>query len=298
MSEVNWFYYAPPLNAGLTFGEPTLYDPYEALTILGDPTLKMRRENYNSFPDSEISNRNISFGQVKIGESKEIKIDVKNNGNEKLHITSSYSYKYGNYPEESTTSVSSSISFFIDPFSFDSDSIEKQTTSQITFSFRPQNPGNYSRDWVLLTNDPKYPYLKFNLTGIGVESITNKEKPTVTISQPKQGKSYNGTIKLTGSASDPDGDETIEDVEISINNGIWKTVENTNQWTYNLDTTKLENGENKITVRAYDGQYYSNFTSVKINIDNKKENGTPGFGIFIIIFATVFVIIYFRKKSK
>ena len=47
----------------------------------------------------------------------------------------------------------------------------------------------------------------------------------------------------------------------------------TTSWSYNIDTTLLNNGQHEIDARSYDGSLYSNIASISINVfNNHKPN--------------------------
>ncbi|MBN2065600.1 MAG: hypothetical protein JW771_02195 [Candidatus Thermoplasmatota archaeon] len=64
------------------------------------------------------------------------------------------------------------------------------------------------------------------------------------------------TVTISGTASDPDGDEQLVSVEIQINNGDWTQVEGTTTWSYEWDVSKLT-GFYTIKARGYDGEDYT-----------------------------------------
>ncbi len=64
------------------------------------------------------------------------------------------------------------------------------------------------------------------------------------------------TVTISGTASDPDGDEQLVSVEIQINDGDWIQVEGTTTWSYEWDVSQLT-GSYAIKARSYDGEDYS-----------------------------------------
>jgi len=91
-------------------------------------------------------------------------------------------------------------------------------------------------------------------------------KPFVTIDQPVEGGEFSGTIQLSGTAGDLDG--AVEKVELSVDGGGWEEVEGTDSWSYQLDTTKLEDGEHTLAVKAFDGERYSDEENLTITVKN------------------------------
>lgn len=175
MSNVHWYYYALPLSAGVRFGEAALHDQYLTLTILGDPTLQMRRTSVNDFSETVIDHTSMTFGDVTVNESKTVTIPIKNIGSSSFILCSYYSYKNCTYPPGHITQGIGGMSSFVDPFILSVPHIEPQSTADLTISFRPRVIGKYAINWTLLTNDPQYPYLTFYLTGNGVISAPDEE---------------------------------------------------------------------------------------------------------------------------
>jgi len=99
-------------------------------------------------------------------------------------------------------------------------------------------------------------------------------KPGVLITSPESNEVVEGTILIKGTASDPDGDETLEKVEIRIGGGSWRTAPGTTTWEYQFDTTSKADGRYLIEARAYDGEDYSTAAGIFILIDNI-ENTPP-----------------------
>lgn len=67
-----------------------------------------------------------------------------------------------------------------------------------------------------------------------------------------------------------DGNETLQKVEIRIDNGEWQNATGTLNWTY-VHTKKLENGNHTIYTRSYDGENYSNEVSIIIEVKKRRR---------------------------
>ncbi len=287
MEQTEWLQYALPLQAGLSFGEVILYDDNEALTILGDPTLKMRQKEKHNFPKVVLEKTNISFGKVKINETKKIDINVINTGYTDFVLSTTYSFQKSNYPSRHNI-YGNSYSYNIMPFSIDSKKISPESSAQLSFLFTPRVEGKYSLNWTVLTNDPMNPFLTFYLEGFGTKEKIKNQKPVVVINSPTSGDTVSNTITISGLASDTDGNDTLKKVEIKIDDGKWITTNGTSNWNYQWDTTKIEDGEHIIYARAYDGTNYSNQKLCKIfvfNRENEKKEEKPESDLLIILFA-------------
>lgn len=108
--------------------------------------------------------------------------------------------------------------------------------------------------------------------------------PSVTILYPNDNDIVSSIVKITGKASDPDGKNTIEYVEIKINSSEWEQVEGTVQWSYDWVTYRSHEGSTLISVRAWDGAIYSNVTEVIVLVQNPEvtESDTHKWAVFVI----------------
>ena len=103
----------------------------------------------------------------------------------------------------------------------------------------------------------------------------------------KDGDTVEGEINIAGKVTVQPS--KVLDVQIKIGDGEWMTgslVDDT--WSYRLDTTKLENGETEISVRAWDGYEYSQTTEITLNISNEK--GSSILLTLLIILAIMILI--------
>jgi len=125
--------------------------------------------------------------------------------------------------------------------------------------------------------------------------------PTVDLESPASG-TVRGTVSLKGLASDPDGDP-ISKVEVRFDSGLWQLATGGAIWTYQWNTKDMADGKVTVTVRAYDGEDYSEYESYEFTVDNggtEPDGGTSwtlwalvGIVLVIIMLALVFLL---RKK--
>jgi len=115
--------------------------------------------------------------------------------------------------------------------------------------------------------------------------------PTIKINYPANGSTVYGALIIKGVANDEDG--SIIKVEIRIDGGEWKEANGTISWSYELDTTELDNGFHIIEARSYDGINYSEIAKITVNVNNignippkieilSPENGSTVKGSIII----------------
>lgn len=108
-----------------------------------------------------------------------------------------------------------------------------------------------------------------------VEDTTSKNtRPVVEIVFPQHGDVVSSIVKITGIAYDPDKDDLVESVEISINNSAWEEAEGTIQWSYDWVTYKKNDGPYTIQVRAWDGKDYSSVEEITVYVSNPVTSET------------------------
>jgi len=110
---------------------------------------------------------------------------------------------------------------------------------------------------------------------LNVDNDQANAPPMVTIDYPEDGVEVEGTITISGTASDGDGDETIETIELSMNGGGWEEASGTTSWSYEWDTTLFEDGTITLEVRAFDGIDYSDIQEISLIVKNVQENIKP-----------------------
>jgi len=98
------------------------------------------------------------------------------------------------------------------------------------------------------------------------------KKPVVHIEYPSDNAKVSSFVMISGTASDPDGDETLVSVEVKIDSGDWVNSSGTTQWSYEWNILGLEAGSHTIYVRAYDGHVYSEDEYVTVEIEKKTSD--------------------------
>ncbi|MFQ5909444.1 MAG: S8 family serine peptidase, partial [Thermoplasmata archaeon] len=111
----------------------------------------------------------------------------------------------------------------------------------------------------------------FNGNNMATKSIDvlptpQNEKPTISILSPIPGEEVAGEYAVQGIANDIDG--TVQYVEVKIDTGAWNTANGTTSWDYAWNTTFYTNGPHLIYARSFDGQVFSNVTSVGVTVNN------------------------------
>ncbi|UCH72223.1 MAG: caspase family protein [Thermoplasmatales archaeon] len=105
-------------------------------------------------------------------------------------------------------------------------------------------------------------------SGCIVEEKNVNEKPTVEITYPIDGATVSSLVTISGTASDLDGDHTIHQVEIMINDDEWNTAEGTTKWSYDWSIYDIDDGLYTIHVRSWDGIDHSELKEITVKVDN------------------------------
>jgi hypothetical protein len=82
----------------------------------------------------------------------------------------------------------------------------------------------------------------------------------IKITFPEDLKEVTGIINVKGIA-----DKKFKYVEIQMDLNGWEKANNVENWDYNLDTSKLEEGLHTVYARAYDNNY-SKIKAIRINV--------------------------------
>jgi len=117
---------------------------------------------------------------------------------------------------------------------------------------------------------------------IKIESGTTNHKPTINIIYPYNGSTVSKIVTISGIASDIDGNETLKNVEILINDE-WLDVNGTTKWIYTWEIYKVNDGNYTINVRSWDGIDYSDYDEIKLKVENPEtiESESHKWAIFI-----------------
>ena len=99
--------------------------------------------------------------------------------------------------------------------------------------------------------------------------------PTIEIINPKNEDVITEDIIISGISSDKNGYNTIEKVEICIDDNIWDSAVGTLSWTYFFSLNNYENGAHLISARSFDGEEYSSVYSINVQIEKNNPPFKP-----------------------
>jgi N-acetylneuraminic acid mutarotase len=128
--------------------------------------------------------------------------------------------------------------------------------------------------------------------------------PSVTcvITDPASGTHVNGTIEIEGQATAVDTDLVV--VKVRVDGGEWMNATGTSDWTHQLDTKEMADGDHTIEVQAVGGDAESDIQSIVIMVKNKKVDTSmeaplwPWILAIIIAVIVVIVIVYYYNYRK
>ncbi len=108
------------------------------------------------------------------------------------------------------------------------------------------------------------------------------QKPVVEITYPYNGAVVSKIVTISGTATDPDGDDNIKRVEVTIDNR-WDIAEGHNLWSYEWKVFEIEDGFYSFKVRCWDGTDYSETKEIYLEIDNPEivETDAHKWAVFI-----------------
>ena len=135
---------------------------------------------------------------------------------------------------------------------------------------------------------------------ITVNNIKNTP-PEIKIIWPDNGSSVKGEITIKGIAWDNDGNETIERVEVKIDNNSWVEVEGKTSWAYSLKTSDMKEGKHVIYARAYDGRDYGEAAYLTFYVE--KEGGGIPFLLYLLIALAaltpiILLLVFIKRREK
>ena len=120
-------------------------------------------------------------------------------------------------------------------------------------------------------------------------------------STPINGSSLKGTTLITGTSFGP----KVRELFIKIDNDEWVLAEpqavggNVSTWQYSWNTKSVSNGIHTLSIKAFNGQWYSKVVSIDVRVSNSASGGfLSGFDwSFILIGIFILLIINHKRKS-
>ncbi|ENO12220.1 parallel beta-helix repeat (two copies) [Thermoplasmatales archaeon SCGC AB-539-C06] len=169
-----------------------------------------------------------------------------------------------------------------EPITFDGSGSFDSDGSIVGYRWDWKNDGGWDTDWLVNskkshTYDSEYYGMarlevKDNMGATDIDTVIvdveENQQPIVDIISPEENAMVSGTISINGIASDPNGNNTLESVEVKIDDGSWNTADGTTSWNYSWDTTLFDDGFHTIYARSFDGEVYSDECSVNVNVTN------------------------------
>jgi len=129
-----------------------------------------------------------------------------------------------------------------------------------------------------------------------VSPVPPNPVPEAAISSPTPAEALGGKIKIKGTSSD---DTDVVKVEVRIDGDVWMEADGTSSWSYEVDTSKMEEGNHTVEVRSYDGEKYSDPVAVTFEVDHDKapkEDESPGFGLTLMLLSVLGGALLARRR--
>lgn len=123
------------------------------------------------------------------------------------------------------------------------------------------------------------------------------------IVSPVNNDTVSGTIIIRGTASDLNGNDTIQGITIFIDEwsrdrGQGTVANGTINWTCAWDTTTVKNGIHTIIAEGYDGiEHATTFHGIRVMVDNKNDNDIAGFEV-LLCFTGIAMILVLKRRQK
>ncbi|TLZ48730.1 MAG: hypothetical protein E6K18_08615 [Methanobacteriota archaeon] len=115
-----------------------------------------------------------------------------------------------------------------------------------------------------------------------VQNGMENHAPWVEINTPPNHSTVSGITTVSGTSGDPDANDSVELVQVRIDDGDWRNATprgdngSWNHWSYDWNTTTVDDGWHAFSARAFDGQAYSGVAVNEYFVDNvPNQNETP-----------------------
>jgi len=159
----------------------------------------------------------------------------------------------------------SSVTFYIDGVF-----VSSFTSSPFTYVWNTSSisDGTFHKIKVSATNTDGFS--NFKEIQVTVNNTSPNSAPTISLSHPQGGEILNGTVEISYSAGDVDGDELYITIKISTDNTNWQDLisNSLNLGYYFWDTTEVSDGAYYLKVIASDGSLSAEAKSDKFSVSN------------------------------
>jgi hypothetical protein len=119
------------------------------------------------------------------------------------------------------------------------------------------------------------------------DTTSLNKKPTLEITYPFNGAVVSKIVTISGTATDPDGEDKLLRVEVTVNNK-WNIAEGNDLWSYEWKAFEIEEGCYTVKARCWDGTDYSEIKEINIEVDNPEIVDTDAHKWAVFIAASNF----------
>ena len=141
-------------------------------------------------------------------------------------------------------------------------SIDQHPTHQYT------SAGSYTVVLIVTDNREDTDTIQHTLE---VSEVLN-QPPNITIIYPEENDIVTGLVSIYGIASDPDGNETLNCVEVRIDDESWQNATGLEHWNYTWNTDSETEGLHTIRSRSFDGELFSSDFVVNVTVQHDLNN--------------------------
>jgi len=146
-------------------------------------------------------------------------------------------------------------------------------SGRLTWSPRADQKGR--QQFRILAADRRGGLSEQSFTVTVIEVSPPAQRPGCILIYPPPNSTVSKKVQIKGTATP--GALDLVRVEVRIDSGQWMVANGTGNWTLELDSTKLTNGQHRIEARAFDGMNYSEPATMTINVNNPKPRPSKGF---------------------
>ncbi len=167
---------------------------------------------------------------------------------------------------ELTATANDNISISDVQFMIDDKLVSTDSTSPYKFSWDTTATYNGSHRIFVKAKDSSG-----NLTSSSLVIVNSNNgpadttAPTVVITTPTANSTVQGNLTINGTASD---NAALNKVEVAVDGASFNLANGLNNWTHQIDTSQLSNGQHTVTAKATDNSNNESTASVTVNVQN------------------------------
>lgn len=132
----------------------------------------------------------------------------------------------------------------------------------VTFTFQVPWAAGGNQDEALYWCDPHD-----GVMGGEISLQGGNDAPTLAVDTPQAGATVEGLVEIAGTSGDADGDTVTVEVQVPPN-GSWQAADGADGWSFTWNSTRVDNGDHTIQVRATDQHGFETLVERTVTVDN------------------------------